>query len=101
MLNPTDGRALSLGSGALFSDGQQARALAWSKRSLELYHTDPSTLMNGACLQAKMGNKEEALDLLERVFARGWGKRDWVEHDPDYEILRDDPRFTQLLERLK
>ena len=101
VLNPTDGRALSLGSGALFSDGQQARALAWSKRSLELYHTDPSTLMNGACLQAKMGNKEEALDLLERVFARGWGKRDWVEHDPDYEILRDDPRFKMLLERLK
>ena len=101
VLNPTDGRALSLGSGALFSDGQHARALAWSKRSLELYHTDPSTLMNAACLQAKMGHKEEALDLLERVFARGWGKRDWVEHDPDYEILRDDPRFKQLLERLK
>ena len=33
--------------------------------------TDPSTLMNGACLQAKLGHKEEALDLLERVFARG------------------------------
>jgi adenylate cyclase len=101
VLNPTDGRALSLGSGALYADGQHARALAWSKRSLELYHTDPSTLMNAACLQAKMGHKEEALDLLERVFARGWGKRDWVEHDPDYEILRDDPRFKVLLERLK
>ena len=101
VLNPLDGRALSLGSGALYSDGQHARALAWSKRSLELYHTDPSTLMNAACLQAKMGHKEEALDLLERVFARGWGKRDWVEHDPDYESLRDDPRFKVLLERLK
>jgi adenylate cyclase len=101
VLNPMDGRALSLGSGALYSDGQHARALAWSKRSLELYHTDPSTLMNAACLQAKMGHKEEALDLLERVFARGWGKRDWVEHDPDYESLRDDPRFKVLLERLK
>jgi adenylate cyclase len=101
VLNPTDGRALSLGSVALYSDGQHARALAWSDRSLELYHTDPGTLMNAACLQAKMGNREKALDLLERVFARGYGKRDWVEHDPDYEILRDDPRFTVLLERLK
>ena len=101
VLNPTHGRALSLGSSALLSDGQHARALAWSKRSLELDHTDPSTLMNGACLQAKLGHKEEALDLLERVFARGYGKRDWVEHDPDYEMLRDDPRFQKLLERLK
>ena len=42
-----------------------------------------------------------ALALLERVFAKGWGKRDWVEHDPDYDILRDDPRFKKLLARLK
>jgi hypothetical protein len=47
-----------------------------------------------------LGQKEEALELTERVFARGWGKRDWVEHDPDYDILRDDPRFRKLLARL-
>ena len=46
-------------------------------------------------------SEEEALELLERVFARGWGKRDWVEHDPDYDILRDDPRFKRLLAKLK
>jgi hypothetical protein len=60
-----------------------------------------STLINAACLHAKLGQKEEALELLERVFAHGWGKRDWVEHDPDYDILRDDPRFLKLLARLK
>ena len=36
-----------------------------------------------------------------RVLGRGWGKRDWIEHDPDYDILRDDPRFKRLLARLK
>jgi TolB-like protein/tetratricopeptide (TPR) repeat protein len=101
VLNPLDGRALSLGSGALFEDGQKARAMEWSRRSLELYPDDVSALVNGACLFAKLGQKEEALELLERVFARGWGKRDWVEHDPDYDILRDDPRFKKLLPRLK
>jgi adenylate cyclase len=101
VLNPLDARALSLGSCALFQDGQTARAMEWSHRSLELYPDDVSTLVNGACLRAKAGQKEEALELLERVFARGCGKRDWVEHDPDYDILRDDPRFKNLLERLK
>lgn len=100
VLNPLDGRALSLGSAALLDDGQKARALAWSQRSLELYPDDLSALVNGACLRAKLGQKEEALELLERVFARGWGKRDWIEQDPDYDILRDDPRFKKLLANL-
>lgn len=101
MLNPVDGRALALGAGALFHDGQVARAIEWSQRSLELYPEDMSTLINAACLHMKMHQKEEALALLERAFARGWGKRDWVEHDPDYDILRDDPRFQALLAKLK
>src|SRR4030095_4988771 len=35
-LNPLDGRALSLGSSALFHDGRTAQALEWSRRSLDL-----------------------------------------------------------------
>jgi hypothetical protein len=34
------------------------------------------------------------------MFARGIGKRDWVERDPDYDSLRDDPRFQAMLARL-
>jgi len=100
-LNPRDVRALSLGSGALYEDGQKQRAIEWSKRSLELHPDDVGALVNAACLHAKAGQKEAALEFLERVFACGWGKRDWVEHDPDYDVLRDDPRFQQLLAKLK
>lgn len=99
-LNPFDGRALSLGSPALFEDGQVERALEWSRRSLELYPDDMSALINSACLHAQVGLKDDALALLERVFAQGWGKRDWIEHDPDYDSLRDEPRFKELLRKL-
>jgi adenylate cyclase len=101
VLNPRDGRALSLGSGALVDDGQTARGLEWSRRSLELYPDDMSAVLNAVCLHARLCQKEEALTFLEHAFARGWGKRDWIEHDPDYDILRDDPRFKKLLARLK
>jgi TolB-like protein len=100
-LNPVDGRALSLGSGALFDDGQHIRAFEWSNRSLELYPDGMSPLISAACLHGKAGQKEQALEYLERLCERGWCKRDWIEHDPDYDILRDDPRFKKLLARLK
>jgi TolB-like protein/Flp pilus assembly protein TadD len=100
-LNPVDVRALSLGSLALFMDGQVERAMDWSRKSLELYPDDMSTLVCATCLRAQAGQKEEAIDTFERLVALGWGKRDWVEHDPDYDSLRDDPRFQRLLARLK
>lgn len=44
--------------------------------------------------------EEDALKLLEHCFAQGWGKRDWIEHDPDYDSIRDEPRFQALLSQL-
>src|SRR5262249_21745888 len=100
-LNPVDARALSLGSSNLLIDGQKERALEWSQRSLHLYPDDMSVLFNATCLRAILGLKEEAFDLLERAVARGWGWRDWIEHDPDYDSLRGDPRFQNLMAKLK
>lgn len=100
-LDPTDARSLSLGANALHDDGQHDRAMRWSNRGLELYPDDLSVLLNGSCLRARMGLKDEAIELLERVFDRGYGKKDWVEHDPDYDSLRDDPRFQAMMKKLK
>lgn len=99
-LNPQDGRALSLGAGALIDDGQTERALEWSRQALELYPHDTSALVNVACVHARVGQKDEALDLLERVFARGCGKRDWIANDPDYASLRNEARFQRMLSRV-
>ena len=100
-LNPHDGRALSLGAGALVEAAQTERALEWSRRCLELYPDDSSALVNIACVHARAGQSNEALDLLERVFAQGCGKRDWVMNDPDYCSLHREPRFQRLVARLR
>ena len=60
-----------------------------------------SALVNAGCLHSRAGHKEEALALFTRVLARGWCKRDWIDNDPDYDIVRDDPRFQKLLAKLK
>lgn len=100
-LNPDDVRVLSLGSGALDADGQFDRAVEWAERALALQPDDMSALMNATCLYARAGRKEEALGLLERACGRGWGKRDWIEQDPDYDNLRGEPRFKALIAGLK
>jgi TolB-like protein/tetratricopeptide (TPR) repeat protein len=100
-LNPLDGRAMSLGALYLLEEGQAGRAIEWSERALELYPNDMSSLGNGACLQAKLGHTDQAIALLERVSAQGWGQRDWLERDPDYDNLRDDPRFQRLVRTFK
>jgi adenylate cyclase len=100
-LNPCDIRTLSLGASALYRSGEQERGLEWSQRALDLNPDDMGAVLNAVCLHAKLGNKERALDLLERAIAQGWGHRDWIERDRDYDTLRQDPRFQRLMARLK
>jgi TolB-like protein/Flp pilus assembly protein TadD len=100
-LDPKDVRALSLGANALDSAGRREQALLWSKRAMDIAPDDEGALVNGACLRARAGLKDEAIALLERVFSHGAGNRDWIEHDPDYDSLREDPRFQALLAKLK
>jgi adenylate cyclase len=100
-LNPFDARVLAICSCALYEAGEKDRAMEWSRRSLDVRPDDMSSLLNAVCLRAKAGLKEEALELLERVCNRGWGKRDWIDRDPDYDSLRQDPRFDALMAKLK
>jgi TolB-like protein/Flp pilus assembly protein TadD len=100
-LNPTDGRVLSLGGGALQKDGQEERALEWARRAEALYPDDMGVIINGALGRARAGRIDEALDLLERMFNKGWGKKDWVENDSEYDCLRAEPRFIAMMAKLK
>jgi adenylate cyclase len=99
-LNPLDARVLAIGSCAVYDAGDVQRAMQWSRRSLEVRPDDMSALLNAVCLNAKAGFKEQALELLERACSRGWGKRDWIDRDPDYDSLRGDPRFERLMAKL-
>lgn len=100
-LNPNDRRALSLGAGTLLDLGERTEGIEWINRAMDHYPEDPTVLTNAACLFAKDGNKEKALDILELAWQGGHGKKDWIENDPDYDSIREEPRFIKLFAKLK
>jgi adenylate cyclase len=99
-LEPDNVRALSLGASMLMVEGRREQAVDWMERAIAGARDSPLIFINAACMYAQAGMKEEALACLEKCFARGVGKRDWIENDPDYDSLRDDPRFQALLAKL-
>jgi len=99
-LNPGEARAWYLGASAHWELGDQEKAIEWTGRALEADPDDPSTLYSVGCLYSKSGRLEEALDILERVVARRFGQRDWIEHDADWDPVREHPRFKALVAKL-
>jgi len=100
VLNPKDSRALVLGATAWYFLGDTERALEFANRAREAYPEGPGVMYNTACIYAKMGRHEEAIDLLENAVEMGARNKRYYETDTDFESIRDHPRFKALLERI-
>ena len=98
--NPDDARALNLGATIWSNLGETDNAVEWAKRSLAIDPEDPQLLYNVACVYSIEGMKDEALKCLERAIDKGYGHREWIEHDSDLNSLRSDSRFKALLDRV-
>jgi serine/threonine protein kinase/Tfp pilus assembly protein PilF len=99
-MNPDDARALNIGATIWSNLGETEKALDWAKRSLDIDPEDPQLLYNVACVYAIEGMKDDALQCLERAIDKGYGHREWIEHDSDLNSLRTDKRFQALLDRV-
>ncbi|MFI5309637.1 MAG: protein kinase [Gemmatimonadales bacterium] len=96
-LNPDDPRALYLGGIALSHLGDSVKAKDWARQALAINSGDATVLYNIACLYATSGDTEEAITLLERSVAAGFGHWNWIENDSDLASLKGHPRYQALL----
>jgi adenylate cyclase len=99
-LNPNEARAYSLGASPLARLGEREHSRQWSEQAIALAPNDPVILYNAACNLAQLGEHDSALDGLERSIAAGVAVSDWIKHDPDFESLRDHPRFQAIVKRI-
>ena len=77
--------------------GLHDKALVLDKRLARLKPNDPTVHYNLACSFALAGKKEEAFQALEQAIGLGWHDFEHLKKDSDLKILRDDPRFQQLV----
>jgi adenylate cyclase len=99
-LNPDEARPYVLAAGALARLGRRERAKECIDRAYSLAPDDDAILYNAGCALAILGEHEDALDALEKAIDAGLAGGDWVPQDPDWESLRDQPRFKELVARL-
>jgi tetratricopeptide (TPR) repeat protein len=95
--NPDDARARIFFAATLAKLGRKEEAIREGGTALELSPGDPMMLYNCSCLYARLGEKDRALDTLERAIGMGYENFRWMQHDPDLDKLRPEPRFQQLL----
>jgi serine/threonine protein kinase/Flp pilus assembly protein TadD len=97
-LNPDDARAWNLGAAILATLGETERAIEFAQKSVAIDPDDPMMLYNVACTYSGLGRTEEALTALEHAVDKGYGHKDWLSHDPDFDSIRETPRFKAIVE---
>ncbi len=80
----------------LFGENEKARATL--DRILSSGTVDGLVLYNCASTYALLGEEEKSLECLRRALSGGYKNvREWIESDPDFDIVRDSDGFRGLL----
>jgi adenylate cyclase len=101
--DPSNGAALGILAGGYALLGQEEKTREWIDRALLIDPDNLNMRYNFACVLAgHLGDKEGALRMLQSTLplSRAYQVR-IAEYDPDFDAIRDDPRFQQLLETAK
>jgi adenylate cyclase len=102
--DPTNGAALAAGASSLIMMGEIERGKDWTQRALLLDPENLSIRYNVACsLTFRNSDLNGALDLLDEYFKRieSPGNINHAEIDPDMDLLREDPRFVEMVSAAK
>jgi adenylate cyclase len=102
--DPTNGTALAVGAYALAMFGEEDRARDWVRRALLLDPDNLNMRYNLACtIIRQLGDIDETLKVLGPFFERNNSMTlmRHMEADPDFDPIRNEPRFTQMFNSAK
>jgi hypothetical protein len=94
--NPVESRFWAALATARYSAGDFKGAIPAYEKAAELGNAPASQVYNIACCYALLGDKERAMQALERAMAMGYPSTTGPPNDADLKLLYDDPRFKKL-----
>jgi hypothetical protein len=83
------------------SRGLYSKGLLTDLKLAKLLPHDPTVHYNLACSHALVGNRQAAFDALETAISLGYSDLNHMCADPDIQSIRSDPRFQELVGRIK
>jgi adenylate cyclase len=94
-----NGAAMGHGANALAELGQRERAKEWMERALLVDPDNVTMRYNFGCALANhLSDKDAALEMLGPAFEKmGAGFINHAKVDPDFDCIRDDPRFKAMV----
>jgi serine/threonine protein kinase/tetratricopeptide (TPR) repeat protein len=95
--HPDDARSHVYLAVELAALGRTEEALAEGKKALELSPDDPLMLYNAACVFARLGDVKAAVQSLKTSIAAGLEDYEWLKTDPDFDGIRNEPEFMEIL----
>jgi tetratricopeptide (TPR) repeat protein len=99
--DPKDGVSwLKLGY-SLHADKKLDEALKIHLKAAEFPEVAPIATYNVACVYALQGDKDKAFTWLGKAVELGFSQPDQLANDTDMDSLRDDPRFKDLVAKVK
>jgi tetratricopeptide (TPR) repeat protein len=81
--------------------GRRQEALEWLRRIDSAEWRDPKPLYLTAVAHANLGELEIAFQQLNAALDARTAAAIWMASDPELDSIRSDPRYRQLLERLR
>ncbi|HEX6181730.1 MAG TPA: tetratricopeptide repeat protein, partial [Chitinophagaceae bacterium] len=96
--NPVNGQYVASLGEALYFNGQYEKAIeAYKKQIDRKFGSIFIAAYNVACCYALIGNKDQALNWLEKSFALGFRSYTYAQNDSDLKSLHGDKRFIRIV----
>lgn len=86
---------------ALHALGRDQEAIEWMDKIIENAPYYAGNWYDKACLLARMGRTDEALEALKIAFEKGFRRFAHIEHDDDMDPLRNLPEYKALIKQYK